>query len=70
MHTQNPYTTIKLDVGSEKNPNVERRTFKHVYMCLGALKKRSAAGRKDFLGLDGAFMKGPNPVQILSNVVC
>ncbi|CAI9275866.1 unnamed protein product [Lactuca saligna] len=33
-----------------------------------ALNQGFAAGRRDFLGLDGAFMKGPYPRQILSAV--
>ncbi|CAI9265245.1 unnamed protein product [Lactuca saligna] len=52
-------------VESEPNPNSETRTFKRIYMCLGPLKKGFAAGRRDFFGVDGAFMKGPYPGQIL-----
>ena len=37
-------------------------------MCLGALKKGFKAGMRDFLGLDGAHMKGPFPGQILTAV--
>ena len=37
-------------------------------MCLGALKKGFKAGIRDFLGLDGAFMKGPFPGKILPAV--
>ncbi|CAI9286008.1 unnamed protein product [Lactuca saligna] len=46
----------------------ETRTFRRIYICLGALKKGFAAGKRDFLGFDGAFMKGPFPGQILSAV--
>lgn len=69
LQTRNPETTVKLDVESEPNPSSETRTFKRIYICLGALKKGFAAGKRDFLGLDGAFMKGPYPGQILSAVV-
>ena len=69
VQTQNPDTTIKLDVESEPNPDVETRTFRRVYVCLGALKQGFAAGKRDFLGVDGAFMKGPFHGQILSVVV-
>nr|KAJ0200387.1 hypothetical protein LSAT_V11C600312110 [Lactuca sativa] len=65
VQTQNPDTTIKLDVESEPNPDVETRTFRRVYVCLGALKQGFAAGKRDFLGVDGAFMKGPFHGQIL-----
>lgn len=37
--------------------------------CLGALKNGFVAGKRDFLGLDGAFMKGPYLSQILSTLV-
>ncbi|CAI9304457.1 unnamed protein product [Lactuca saligna] len=68
VQTQNPDTTIKLDVESEPNPDVETRTFRRMYVCLGALKQGFAAGKRDFLGVDGAFMKGPFHGQILSVV--
>ncbi|CAI9286511.1 unnamed protein product [Lactuca saligna] len=68
LQKHNPDTTVKIDVESEPNPNSETRTFKRIYICLGPLKKGFAAGRRDFLGLDGAFMKGPYPGQILSAV--
>nr|KAJ0215111.1 hypothetical protein LSAT_V11C300126000 [Lactuca sativa] len=68
LQKHNPDTTVKIDVESEPNPNAETRTFKCIYICLGPLKKGFAAGRRDFLGLDGAFMKGPYPGQILSAV--
>ncbi|CAI9292371.1 unnamed protein product [Lactuca saligna] len=68
LQKHNPDTTVKIDVEREPNPNSETRTFKRIYICLGPLKKGFAAGRRDFLGLDGAFMKGPYPGQILSAV--
>ncbi|CAI9290662.1 unnamed protein product [Lactuca saligna] len=68
LQKHNPDTTVKIDVESEPNPNAETRTFKCIYICHGPLKKGFAAGTRDFLGLDGAFMKGPYPGQILSAV--
>ena len=45
-----------------------QKKFKRIYVCLGALKEGFKAIGRDFLGLDGAFMKGPYPGQILSAV--
>ncbi|KAL4577821.1 hypothetical protein LXL04_013935 [Taraxacum kok-saghyz] len=65
LQQRNPGTTIKIDVETNCNPTSETRTFRRIYICLGALKKGFAAGKRDFLGLDGTFMKGPFPGQIL-----
>ncbi|CAI9301668.1 unnamed protein product [Lactuca saligna] len=65
VQARNPDTTVKIDVESEANPTVETRTFRRIYVCIGALKRGFAAGRRDFLGLDGAFVKGPYPCQVL-----
>ncbi|XP_052622629.1 uncharacterized protein LOC111921813 [Lactuca sativa] len=64
----NPGTTVKIDVYSEPNANLETRMFKRIYVCLGALKLGFKAGLRDFLGFDGAFMKGPYPGQVLTAV--
>ncbi|CAI9294792.1 unnamed protein product [Lactuca saligna] len=69
LQTRNPDTTVRVDVESEGNSHSETRTFKRIYICLGALKKGFTAGKRDFLGFDGAFMKGPLPGQILSAMV-
>ncbi|KAL4563474.1 hypothetical protein LXL04_027517 [Taraxacum kok-saghyz] len=61
-------TTFKVDVYSEPNVNSQTRMFKRVYVCLGPLKLGFKAGLRDFLGLDGCFLKGPYPGQILSAV--
>ncbi|KAJ9560444.1 hypothetical protein OSB04_005604, partial [Centaurea solstitialis] len=61
-------TTVKLEFEVEPNPESETRRFKRVYVCFGALKQGFKAGLRDFLGLDGAFMKGPFPGQILTVV--
>ncbi|KAL4555620.1 hypothetical protein LXL04_038244 [Taraxacum kok-saghyz] len=69
LQSTNPDTTVKLDLVSEPNmANVTTRCFKRLYICLGAMKKGFRAGMRDFLGLDGAFMKGPFPGQILTAV--
>ena len=61
-------TTVKLELDSEPDPSSQTRVFKRIYICLGALKHGFKAGKRDLLGLDGAFMKGPFPGQILSAV--
>nr|KAJ0209959.1 hypothetical protein LSAT_V11C400177530 [Lactuca sativa] len=66
--TRNPRTTVKIEVESEPNPSSETRTFKQIYICLGPLKKGFLAGKRDYLGLDGTFMKGPYPGMILTAV--
>ena len=68
LQKTNPGTTVKIEVVSEPNPYSSTRQFKRIYVCLGALKKGFKAGIRDFLGLDGAFMKGPFPGQILTAV--
>nr|KAJ0225928.1 hypothetical protein LSAT_V11C100000470 [Lactuca sativa] len=44
------------------------RRFKRMYVCLGGMKKGFRAFLRDFLGFDGAFMKGPFLGQILAAV--
>ncbi|KAJ9552484.1 hypothetical protein OSB04_016529 [Centaurea solstitialis] len=64
----NPETTVKLEVEREVNISSTTRQFKRIYICLGVLKKGFKAGLRNLLGLDGAFMKGPFPGQILTAV--
>ncbi|KAL4572589.1 hypothetical protein LXL04_019369 [Taraxacum kok-saghyz] len=67
LQSTNAVTTVKLDLVSEPNlSNVTTRCFKKIYVCLGAMKKGFRDGMRDFLGLDGAFMKGYFPGQILT----
>ncbi|KAL4556229.1 hypothetical protein LXL04_038873 [Taraxacum kok-saghyz] len=61
-------TNVKIQVHSEPNFSLQTRVFKRIYICLGALKNGFKAGCRDFLGLDGTFMKGPYPGQILTAV--
>ncbi|KAD3337143.1 hypothetical protein E3N88_32663 [Mikania micrantha] len=67
MH-RNPGTTIKLETEPEPNPNSRFRIFKRIYICLGPLKEGFKACRREIIGLDGAFMKGPFPSQLLTAV--
>nr|KAJ0225993.1 hypothetical protein LSAT_V11C100044920 [Lactuca sativa] len=68
LQKTNEGATIKIDVVSEPVVSSPTRKFKRIYMCLGPLKKGFKAGLREFLGLDGAFMKGLFPGQILSAV--
>ena len=65
----NPNTTIKIEVqrNSEDIGRNERK-FKRIYVCLGPLKEGFKAGKRDLLGLDGCFMSGQFPGQILTAV--
>ncbi|GKB50889.1 hypothetical protein Tco_0901642 [Tanacetum coccineum] len=64
----NPNTTVKIDVYRAHNPHENVRRFKRIYVCLGALKYRFRAYGRQLLGLDGAFMKGNYPCQLLTAV--
>ncbi|GJX20470.1 mutator type transposase [Tanacetum coccineum] len=65
---QNPSITIRIDVQQEPNPKSLTRIFRRVYVCLGALKQGFRACGREILGLDGCFMSGPWPGQILTAV--
>ncbi|GJS10779.1 hypothetical protein Tco_0367575 [Tanacetum coccineum] len=58
-------TTIRIDVQQETNLESLTRAFRRVYMCLGAIKQGFKACGREILGLDGCFMAGPWPDQIL-----
>ncbi|CAI9300107.1 unnamed protein product [Lactuca saligna] len=68
LQSTNPETTVKLEFDSEPNLSATSRRFKRMYVCLGGMKKGFRACLRDFLGFDGAFMKGPFPGQILTAV--
>ncbi|KAK9066298.1 hypothetical protein SSX86_013619 [Deinandra increscens subsp. villosa] len=68
LKSKNPGTTVKIEVDPVVDPSQPTRRFKRIYICLGALKRGFKAIGRDLLGLDGAFMKGPYPGQILSAV--
>nr|GEZ57760.1 hypothetical protein [Tanacetum cinerariifolium] len=60
--------TVRIDVQQEPNPKSFTRTFRRVYVCLGALKQGFKACGREILGLDGYFMSNPCPCQILTAV--
>lgn len=60
---------MKIEVERFTDPATLERQFKRIYVCIGALKQGFKAGLKDLLRLDGCFMKGPYPGQLLT-VVC
>nr|GEY53550.1 hypothetical protein [Tanacetum cinerariifolium] len=62
------FTHHRIDVQQEPNPESMARTFRRVYVCLGALKQGFRACGRENLGLDGCFMSGPWPGQILTAV--
>nr|KAJ0206345.1 hypothetical protein LSAT_V11C500238400 [Lactuca sativa] len=64
----NPGTTVRIDVYPETSLSMTTRTFRRIYICLGALKLGFKYGLRYFLGLDGTFMKGLYPVQVLTVV--
>ncbi|GJU72051.1 mutator type transposase [Tanacetum coccineum] len=64
----NPNTTVRIGVETEEDHTSPTRIFKRIYVCLGASKAGFKACRREFLGLDGAFMKGPFPGQLLTTV--
>ncbi|GJU11272.1 mutator type transposase [Tanacetum coccineum] len=68
LQRTNPDTTFKLDVERSFNPSEPTRQFRRIYICLGALKKGFKAGMRDLLGLDGCFMKGQYPGQLVTAV--
>ncbi|KAL7609296.1 uncharacterized protein LOC122197548 [Lactuca sativa] len=68
LQSTNAETIVKLEFDSEPNLSATSRRFKRMYVCLGGMKKGFRACLRDFLGFDGAFMKGPFPGQILTAV--
>ncbi|GJU56462.1 mutator type transposase [Tanacetum coccineum] len=71
LQRTNPGTTVKIEVerNIDQEDNCNTRQFKRIYVCLGVLKNGFKAGNRDLLGLDGCFMSGPWPGQILTAVV-
>nr|XP_043639155.1 uncharacterized protein LOC122610227 [Erigeron canadensis] len=68
LKLQNPGTTIKIEVERSCNPEATTRQFKRIYVCIGALKEGWKECMRDLIGLDGAFMRGPYPGQVLTAV--
>nr|GEU37008.1 hypothetical protein [Tanacetum cinerariifolium] len=68
LQSTNLNTTIKIVVERNTAPSLPTRVFQKIYVWLGALKLGFMAYRRDLLGLDGAFMKGPFPGQVLAAI--
>nr|GEY60301.1 hypothetical protein [Tanacetum cinerariifolium] len=68
LKERNLNTIVKIEVEPLEDPNSKERKFKRIYICLGPLKDGFRAGGRDFLGLDGYFLSGPYPGQILTAV--
>ncbi|KAF5806692.1 putative MULE transposase domain-containing protein [Helianthus annuus] len=66
--SKNPGTTVKIELELGKNPGDQERQFRRIYICLATLKEGFKALGRELLGLDGAFMKGPFPGQMLTAV--
>ncbi|GJS45340.1 hypothetical protein Tco_0595461 [Tanacetum coccineum] len=68
LKASNPNTTVRIGVESKADHTCPTRVFKRIYICLGTAKAGFKACMRDFLGFDGAFMKGPFPGQLLTAV--
>nr|GEV53934.1 hypothetical protein [Tanacetum cinerariifolium] len=64
----NPDTTVKIYVYGEQDPETLTRMFRRIYICLGALKRGFREGGRELLSLDGKFMRGQYPRQMLTAV--
>ncbi|GJV35297.1 hypothetical protein Tco_1407774 [Tanacetum coccineum] len=62
-------TTIRVNVQTATDPKLPTRVFTRIYVCLGALKACFQACPMELLGLDGTFMRGTFPGQLLSSMV-
>ncbi|XP_076932443.1 uncharacterized protein LOC143597974 [Bidens hawaiensis] len=65
---KNPGTTVTIEVQPCTDPTSNTRIFKRIYVCLGSLKQGFKEIGRNLLGLDGAFIKGPHPGQLLTAV--
>ncbi|GKA75810.1 hypothetical protein Tco_0782188 [Tanacetum coccineum] len=68
LRSTNPNTVVKIAVDKDTDPFLPTRVFKRLYVCLGALKYEFRACRREVLGLDSAFIKGPFLGQVLAAV--
>ncbi|GKA16882.1 transposase, MuDR, MULE transposase domain protein [Tanacetum coccineum] len=68
LQSTNPNTTINIAIERNIDPSLPTKVFKRIYVCLGVLKLGFWAYRRELFGLDGAFMKGPFPGQVLAVV--
>ncbi|GJY25091.1 hypothetical protein Tco_0399817 [Tanacetum coccineum] len=65
LQSTNPNTNVKITVERNTDPSLPTRMFQRIYVCLGALKLGFKACIRDLLGLDGTFMNGTFPGQVL-----
>nr|GEU44154.1 hypothetical protein [Tanacetum cinerariifolium] len=68
LHTTNANTTVRIEVEREPDHDNLTRVFKRIHVCLGAMKEGYRACQREFLGLDGAFMKGTFRCQVFTAV--
>ncbi|GJX02018.1 hypothetical protein Tco_0185931 [Tanacetum coccineum] len=68
LQSTNPNNIEKLAVERNIDKSLPTKVFKRIYACLGSLKEGFKACKRDLLGLDEAFIKGPFPGQVLSVV--
>ncbi|XP_076951115.1 uncharacterized protein LOC143624300 [Bidens hawaiensis] len=68
LQATNIDTTVKIEVEPSTDPTSDTRMFKRIYICPGPLKRGFNSGMRPILGLDGTFMKGNWPGQILTAV--
>nr|KAJ0199622.1 hypothetical protein LSAT_V11C600331000 [Lactuca sativa] len=64
----NPSTTVRIDVYPKTSLSITTRTFRRIYVCLGALKLGFKFGLRDFLGMYGTLLKGPYLGKVLTVV--
>ncbi|XP_022042275.1 uncharacterized protein LOC110944940 [Helianthus annuus] len=64
----NPGSTVKIDVEPCGNSASPTRQFRRVYFCFASMMRGFKMIGRPLLGVDGCFMKGPYPGQILSAV--
>lgn len=60
-------TIVQVDV-ELGNPRSKTRGFRRIYVSLGVLKDGFKTPGRDLLGLDGAFLKCPHLLQLLTAV--
>ncbi|GKA38150.1 heat stress transcription factor B-4-like protein, partial [Tanacetum coccineum] len=68
LQSTNLNITVKIAVERNTDHSLPTRVFQRIYVCLGALRLGFRACRRDLLDLDGAFMKGLFPGQVLVTV--
>ncbi|GJU79858.1 hypothetical protein Tco_1282223 [Tanacetum coccineum] len=68
QHDLEVHISMSKAFRSKAKPEREIRGDHRIYVYLGALKLSFRACRRDMLGLDGAFMKGPFLGQVLATV--